>query len=551
MDRMQPTVIFDSSSPSVPENSLDVSRAPVGFVAGGKPRFSEETAQLLHGRLFAAGCVISAVLAAAFVSSLIAGNTILWWMRACVLAITVAATLWLRTSTSHTLRRLRTLELVVFGSACVQMLIMLWTRLAVFAQQSDAVSLSSMYSQMLTAWCVLIFVYGTLLPNSWKRGLLVMLPAAALPPLLVQLESWLHPELARLLAENHAQSPLPMPVVAALVATYATHVINAARREAFKARQFGQYRLLERLGAGGMGEVYKAEHVLLKRPCAIKLIKAAGEADAATIARFEKEVKTTAKLTHWNTIEIYDYGRTDDGTFYYVMELLPGLSLEDIVERFGPLPATRVIHLLCQICDALHEAHSIGLIHRDIKPANIFASERGGVCDVAKLLDFGLVKEVNDHPGGGPRRGSFSGTPLFMAPEQALAYDDVDGRADIYSLGAVAYFLLTGHTLFASRNVLEILAAHQDRAVTPPTQHNADIPADLEQVVLRCLEKSPAARFQSAAELKEHLGHCAGATDWNQARAAEWWQQHGPTPQTSATSQRFQETVVGSDSAPG
>ncbi len=235
----------------------------------------------------------------------------------------------------------------------------------------------------------------------------------------------------------------------ALVATYAVHIINSARREAFKARQFGQYRLLERLGGGGMGEVFRAEHVLLKRPCAIKLIKAANEAERHAIARFEKEVKATAKLTHWNTVEIYDYGRTDDGTFYYVMELLPGMSLEDLVEKHGPLPPARVVYLLRQVCGALQEAHLAGLIHRDIKPANIFAAQRGGVYDVAKLLDFGLVKQrANESDGETASRESVSGTPLYMSPEQASAYEEVDAQ---------------GRHLLARRR--RLLPAHRPAAV--------------------------------------------------------------------------------------
>ena len=420
----------------------------------------------VRSRLSAAALVIAVVLGAAFIGNLVSGiNDAL-----------VAA--WadpahhgrLGVRSSYIARRchlsqLRMLELVVFGSVVVQLSLMLLTRLAEFAEQERC---------HLPCFRPSAVSHGVVRPDLhlWHadaehleaRGA-IMVPAAILPYLLIALQRWFSPEVASLLDADKASSALPFPLVAALVATFATHVINSARREAFKARQFGQYRLMERLGAGGMGEVYKAEHVLLKRPCAIKLIKAASETDATAIARFEKEVKTTAKLTHWNTIEIYDYGRTDDGTFYYVMELLPGMSLEELVEKHGPLPPERVVHLLRQICGALQEAHSVGLIHRDIKPANIFASQRGGVYDVAKLLDFGLVKEGQEKPDAGAKYGSFSGTPLYMSPEQASAYEDVDGRADIYSLGAVAYYLLTGQTPFTSKNVLELLAAHRNSEV--------------------------------------------------------------------------------------
>src|SRR5256885_2896070 len=194
-----------------------------------------------------------------------------------------------------------------------------------------------------------------------------------------------------------------------------------------------------------MGEVYFAEHQLLKRPCAIKLIRPSLSQQARVLARFELEVRATARLSHWNTVEVYDYGRTDDGTFFYVMEYLPGLSLAELVERHGPLPPERVIYLLRQACQALREAHGMGLIHRDIKPANIFAAQRGGLHDVTKLLDFGLAKRKAEAPAMQlSQHGSITGSPLYMSPEQASG-QRADHRSDIYALGAVAYFLLTGY----------------------------------------------------------------------------------------------------------
>ncbi len=523
MDTIQPTVIYDPST-SIPEkNSLGVSRANVAFVAGDRPQFSEETAALLQGRLAAAALVIAVVLGAALLGNLFVGTTTLLWLRALILLVTAGLAFLLRYRPLISLPQLRILELIVFGAVVVQLSLMLLARLSEFAEQNDATSLVAVHRQILMAWCVLIFCYGVLIPNAAKRAATVMVPVAMIPYLLVFLYSWFSPQVAALLSVSKANLPLPMPVVAAFIAAFSSHVVTSARREAFKARQFGQYRLLEKIGAGGMGEVYKAEHVLLKRPCAIKLIKAANEADVTSLARFEKEVKATAKLTHWNTVEIYDYGRTDDGTFYYVMELLPGMSLEDIVEQQGPLPPERAIHLLRQICGALHEAHSVGLIHRDIKPANIFASQRGGVFDVAKLLDFGLVKERHDQAGGGSKSGSFSGTPLYMSPEQASAYEEVDGRADIYSLGAVAYYLLTGQTPFNRANVLELLAAHRNLEAAPPSQLNPAIPDELDRVVLKCLAKNPDDRFQNTDELQKALIRCPISNHWGCDEAAAWW----------------------------
>jgi len=526
MAPIQPTLIYDSSASasSSDPGSPDVSRGRVGFVAGDRPHFADETAALLRNRLTAAALVIVIVLAVAFVGNLLGGVASLWWLRGMILAIALGCLLLLRSHRSFSLSQLRVIELVVFGSVLVQMSLMLAARMAEYAGRNDATAVASVRHQFLAAWCVVIFIYGIFMPSTWRRAAAVTVPMAIVPYLVVAVQRWLSPDLAVLLGADKVGSVIPFPLVTALIATYAAHIINSARREAFKARLFGQYRLMERLGGGGMGEVFRAEHVLLKRPCAIKLIKAANEASATAIARFEKEVKTTAKLTHWNTVEIYDYGRTDDGTFYYVMELLPGMSLEDLVEKHGPLPPARAVHLLAQVCGALQEAHAAGLIHRDIKPANIFAAQRGGVYDVAKLLDFGLVKQRAGEPDGQtPSRESVSGTPLYMSPEQAWAYEAVDARADIYSLGAVAYCLLTGQPPFVGKNVLAILTAHSKTEVSPPSRLNPAIPADLEQIILKCLAKKPSDRYQDAASLMQALSHCSVAAGWGPEQAADWW----------------------------
>jgi serine/threonine-protein kinase len=337
-----------------------------------------------------------------------------------------------------------------------------------------------------------------------------------------------HPELRpvaeRVVSFEQISDNVLILVLAALTSTVGTHIINTLRTEAFEARQLGQYRLGERIGAGGMGEVYFAEHQLLKRPCAIKLIRPSSAADPKALARFEREVRATAHLSHWNTVEIYDYGRTEDGTFYYVMEYLPGLSLADLVERHGPLPPERVIHLLGQACHALQEAHAHGLIHRDIKPANIFAAERGGQYDVTKLLDFGLVKPAAEAPGLAlSQEGVITGSPLFMSPEQASGHQPPDGRSDLYSLGAVAYYLLTGHAPFERGNAIGVLIAHARDHVTPPSQLRPGVPDDLERVVLRCLAKDPADRYPDAGSLERALAGCRDAGRWTQEQAAAWW----------------------------
>lgn len=537
---MDPTIDQDSqnsfanrSVASVVGNSLDVSQANVGFVVGDRPKFADETAELLRRRLKAFALAMLVILTAALLGSSVQGVTDFWMVRVGVLFVLGSCFAVLSSQRVASLSLLRWIETIVFGVVVGQVSLMFTSRIIGFASQGDVTSVIAVKYVYWSAWCVVILIYGIFVPNTWKRGAAAMIPIACLPFVIPAILSWWSPDLSRILAEEKLVAPIPIPFFAALVGVYGTHIINSARREAFKSRQFGQYRLLEKLGSGGMGEVYKAEHVLLKRPCAMKLIKPENEADKTATLKFEKEVKATAKLTHWNTIEIYDYGHTEDGTFYYVMELLPGLSLDELVARHGPLPPGRVVHLLRQVCGALNEAHSVGLIHRDIKPANIFVAQRGGVFDVAKLLDFGLVKERTavsaDASDSG--YGTFSGTPQYMSPEQASAYEDVDGRADLYALGAVAYFLLTGKPPFSGENVVGLIAAHAMQQVAPPSSIIDGIPEDLEQVVMRCLAKKPSDRFEDANSLAKALAACKCATQWTDQDAATWWREHGKRKQ--------------------
>jgi serine/threonine-protein kinase len=380
-------------------------------------------------------------------------------------------------------------------------------------------------------WLLLVFTYGMFIPNMWRRAALVI-GAMAIAPMLLAVGMWLaYPQVAAVMTGIGFLQQVLVLLVAAVASVFGTHLINSLRQEVFEAKQLGQYRLIKPLGAGGMGEVHLAEHRMLKRPCAIKLIHSEQAGDPHVLARFEREVQMTARLSHWNTIEIFDYGRTDDGTFFYVMEYLPGLSLEDLLQRHGPLPAARVVHLLRQICQGLREAHAIGLIHRDIKPGNVFAAQRGGLYDVVKLLDFGLVKPVAEAPSARlTQEGAISGTPLFMSPEQARGLHDLDARSDIYSLGAVAYALVTGRPPFDSTNPREVMIAHARDEVVPPSKHLPDVPADLERIILRCLAKSPDDRFQDMDSLEQALAECAAADQWTQWHAARWWHENDPTP---------------------
>jgi serine/threonine-protein kinase len=275
-----------------------------------------------------------------------------------------------------------------------------------------------------------------------------------------------------------------------------------------------------------MGDVYLAEHEMLKRPCVVKLIRPDKVGDETTLARFQREVQATARLSHWNTVEILDYGRTEDGTFYYVMEYLPGMTLAEMVKAHGPLPPERVVYLLLQVCDALREAHQAGLVHRDVKPENIVIAQRGGVYDVAKILDFGLVEPISDagRSGSTAERG-IAGSPLFMSPEQAGGSAGGDPRTDVYSLGAVAYYVLTGRPPFMGDGPVDVMDAHVREEPAPVSQHNPDVPGDLERVIHRCLAKDAADRFQDMSELGQALSQCEATRQWSRADAAKWWEQ--------------------------
>lgn len=504
-----------------------MSRAGVGVVGAHAPKFADETRALLQTRIKAAANISAGILGFAFVGNLIIGSTELVWLRAVLLALVAGTSVVSHRKPTCSMRQLRTMELIVFGSLFGQVTLMMVTRLAGYAASEDGPSVIAVRDFHVAAWCVLLLSYGIFIPNTWKRGSAIILPLAVAPYVVLHFHQRISPEVDSFLSDVAFETPVPLTLVAAAIAIYGSHVINSVRREAFKAKQFGQYRLGDRLGGGGMGVVHRAEHVLLKRPCAIKLIKPENEADTRSVADFEKEVKATARLTHWNTIEIFDYGRTDDGTFYYVMELLPGRSLEELIERHGALDPPRVLFLLLQICDALEEAHSVGLIHRDLKPANIFVTRRGCQFDVAKLLDFGLVKERQSDETNESTR-LLSGTPLYMSPEQATSYDEVDGRSDIYSLGCVAYHLLTGQPPFTGESVLSILAAHRQETAAPLREIFEDISEDLQRCVLKCLEKQPDDRFQEVGQFAEALRSCQLASRWSNADAQSWWRAYEP-----------------------
>jgi serine/threonine protein kinase len=323
-----------------------------------------------------------------------------------------------------------------------------------------------------------------------------------------------------------------MSLVAATFAVVIVRVIYGLGREVADARRIGAYVLVEKLGFGGMGEVWRAKHSALVRPAAIKLMRPRESAggspfDLAQLTRrFHQEAQATAMLKSPHTVAVYDFGETSDGALYYAMELLDGVDLETLVEDFGPQPAERVVHFLRQAAASLSEAHTNGLVHRDIKPANLFAAVMGLELDFLKVLDFGLVRQIAKDPALTSEHGVW-GTPAYLAPESA-AYSRYDARSDIYSLGAVAYWLLTGQTVFDAPSSNAMIAAQiRDTPMLPSLRTDLPIPPELEAVIMACLSKDPDARPQSGEQLSRMLG-AVPLPAWTQRRAEAWWRTHRP-----------------------
>ncbi len=330
----------------------------------------------------------------------------------------------------------------------------------------------------------------------------------------------------------------------------ANRLAAQAQLDALELKRLGQYTLEEKLGEGGMGVVYRAKHAMLLRPTAVKFLDSS-KANEKSIARFEREVQLTGQLNHPNTIAIYDYGRTPEGVFYYAMEYLDGLDLQTLVARHGPQPEGRAIHILKQVCGSLAEAHSIGLIHRDVKPANILLNARGGMFDVVKLLDFGLVKLVDSASESQvTKAGGVVGTPMYMSPEAYQSPKTVDARTDLYAVGAVGYFLLTGEPPFVGETMLDVLK-HQIQSIPEPPSKRLGQPVsqEFEQLLLRCLAKAPADRPATAYDIITELDRIPTANSWTEADARYWWRRYVPnlpstTPPGAVISAQPSSTII-------
>ena len=376
-------------------------------------------------------------------------------------------------------------------------------------------------------WLIFVIGYGTLIPNTWRRCATVVFSMVGLYLTALVTQAVIEGVSAREMT-SVLMYPVVWMMVTSVIAIYGSYRVHLLERRVQEAERLGQYKLKRHLGTGGMGEVYLAEHVLLKQPFAVKLLHPEKVADPRTLQRFEREVQAMARLEHWNTVEIYDYGHGPDGSFYYVMEYLPGLTLDEMVRKHGVLPPARAIHFLRQICGALAEAHGMGLMHRDIKPGNIIVSERAGIYDVAKLLDFGLVKHFGI--SGDPQltmEGTVAGTPAYMSPEQIEGSAAADARSDIYSLGAVAFFLLTGRPPFSNRSTMQLLAAHMNETAPPVTSLRPDVSAHLSDVIRTCLAKRADDRYPDASTLSAALGGCEECGLWTARDAEDWWRTRG------------------------
>ncbi|HET9957071.1 MAG TPA: serine/threonine-protein kinase [Polyangiaceae bacterium] len=377
--------------------------------------------------------------------------------------------------------------------------------------------------------CIPILAFGALIPAAPTRALAVAVSAALMDPLAMFMLHANHRYSARELPFVFAS-----PLIAALVAQRISREVYRLNEGIAKAREVGSYKLVERLGTGGMAEVWRAHHRMLARPAAVKLIRPQvliehGPADSQRLLRlFTREVRATASLSSPHTIQVYDFGITREGAFYYVMELLTGLDLQSLVERYGPQPSERVAHLLSQACLSLREAHERSFVHRDIKPANMFTCVVGGEHDFVKVLDFGLVLDRHPTTEELEDEKRFVGTPTVMAPEMVRFQAPVDARADLYALGCVGYWLLTGKRVFDAETRHDMLVMHAHQKPIPPSRRvGSPVHPGLETLIMACLEKNPNRRPQSARELNDALNGLMFTHAWTEERAALWWRQHG------------------------
>ncbi len=456
--------------------------------------------------------------------------------KALTLVVPATAIVLLMAREQWSLGQLRMLEAAIFAAVTLYLATGAYA-LGIADLQAGGLSTGD-WNATLLRFALLMVAYGVFVPNAVQRAAAVVVAIGLAPIVTAFLVRMRHPELQAAFDAAASQRLFDSALllgVSAGVAIFAAMVIGRYFDAAYNVRRDTFYDLHEMIGSGGMGEVWRASHRALARPAAVKLIRQdkidAADTDAVrrVLLRFEREARATATLRSPHTVQVYDAGVTADGHFYYAMEYLDGLDLDALIDRFGPVPGARVIHFLAQACDSLADAHASGMIHRDIKPGNMHLSRRGPSVDFITLLDFGLVQTEApiDDSGQLTVEGTTSGTPAYMAPEMAVQSDAVDGRADIYALGCVAYWLLTGKQVFAAETGVALIVEHVRTAPTPPSQRTElEIPPELEAIVMKCLEKEPADRYQAVGELADALAAVPLSQPWTPKRAEKWWDLH-------------------------
>lgn len=510
-------------------------------------RRAADLANLLRRRLImacAAAMIMSVVFHLGSTLGLFKPPSILWVELAIFSLPLVVILLVLVARSTWSVAVLRLFEVAIFGIIAGAFAAWQW-----YSYQSlhvagldggDRFALELVADGLTFPWFTLITFYGTCIPNSGRRCAAFVLVLTVVAFLSIGYICWDDLHLGSM-DTTFTKSAIWL-LIACIIAVSGSNRLQTLRRAVEEAHNFGQYTLKKRLGKGGMGEVFLAEHRLLRRPCALKLIRTEKAGDTLTLGRFQREVKAMASLTHPGAVQVFDYGLTEDGIFYYVMEYLRGMTLQELVDRHGPVPPARGVQLIRQVCGALHEAHQRNLLHRDIKPSNIFVGECGLVYDAAKLLDFGLVQQVGAAPEvAGPAApvlratlsgpltvaGAVPGTPLYMSPEQAAGVA-LDARSDIYSLGLVAYFLLTGQTPFRRDTIENTIAARLSDPVPSLLDVCPAADVDLSAVIMRCLEREPADRFPDVDQLASALAQCSCAKRWTASNATSWWRLNVP-----------------------
>ncbi|MEP3478755.1 MAG: serine/threonine-protein kinase [Fuerstiella sp.] len=505
---------------------------------GTETRTSESSDQSLLRRRLRASALMLFVAKLAFTIRSIAVMDRFHIMDAAILVVllTICCVLYSRVFVSSLF--LRIMEVCTFFGLSMELGLLLHASLTEIAGRDladmsrvrAAVDFVQAVKDQILATFALMMVYGMFIPNSTGRAAVMVLLIALIPGFVIVMNETSLETIDQFRRENVfsvriASANLLSLAMGAGFAVYSNYIMNRWRSRAIEAEQLGQYELFNRIGSGGMGDVYLAEHRLLKRQCAVKLIRPELSEDPITLARFEREVKATATLSHWNTVQVFDYGQTTEGTFFYVMEYLRGMNLRQMVDEFGPLPDARAVFILKQACEALREASDRGLVHRDVKPSNIFLASLGARFDVVKLLDFGLVRPISTAGESEHGKQEVTGSPRYLCPEQAQG-NTPDSRGDIYSLGATAYFLLTGVPPFQSSDPLQLVMWHATREVPPFERPRVTASPAIEAIVLRCLKKRPSDRYQSPDELLKALDQLPLEESWTWDQAHDWWTTH-------------------------